>query len=294
MAMTLGNTRLRIHPLALMFPLTAAMLGLREDAVALIVALTLHEGAHLLAARALGVRVEQLRLMPFGGAIALECPYALPTSKLLAVAAAGPLGSGLGVVIAGALAHWRVLSPALALALARINLTLMLFNLLPALPLDGGRMLYALLSPKLGPERAVEWGIRAGRIVALGLLALAVQFALRWHQVNLSFLFAAVFILASAGDERRALSDTRARALLSALRPVEGPVPVRLWAVGDHCDARTALRAARPDALNLYAVYKDSRLSSVTDDRQLLEAALKRGFAIRIGDAEKSDLQAKG
>ena len=290
MALTLGRTRLRIHPLALMFPLTAAMLGARTEAAALLVALVLHEGAHLLAARALEIEVDEIRLMPFGGAISLTSPYALPPSRLLAVAAAGPLGSGLGVIAAGALAHWRVLSPGFALALVRINLTLMLFNLLPALPLDGGRMLYALLSPRLGPERAADWGIRLGRVVAAGLLALAVLFAIRWRRVNLSFLFAAVFILASAGDERRALSDARARTMLSALRPVDRPVPVRLWALGADCDAQSALRAARPDAVNLYAVYKDSRLSSITDDRRLVEAALDRGMSVRIGEIEKGQI----
>ena len=290
MAITVGRTRLRVHPLALMFPLAAAMLGAREDAAALLVALTLHEGAHLLAARLMNVGVEQLRLMPFGGTIQLESPYTLPPYRLMAVAAAGPLGNALGLLGAGALAHWRVLSPGFSLSLLEVNLTLMLFNLLPALPLDGGRMLYAILSPRLGPQRAAQWGIGMGRAVAVGLLALAAGFAVRWRRVNLSFIFAAVFILASASDERRALSDTRAKAMLTALRPIERPVPVRLWAVGANCDAHAALRAARPDALNLYAVYKDSRLSSITDDRRLIEAALEGGLGVRVGEAINSDL----
>lgn len=287
MAVTVGRTRLRVHPLALMFPLAAAMLGAREDAAALLVALTLHEGAHLLAAHLMNVGVEQLRLMPFGGAIQLESPYALPPSQLMAVAVAGPLGNALGLIGTGALAHWRVLSPGLALALMEVNLTLMLFNLLPALPLDGGRMLYAALSPRLGPHRAAEWGIRMGRVVAAGLLALTVGFVLRWHRINLSFIFAAVFILASAQDERKALSDTRAKAMLATLRPIDRPVPVRLWAVGANCSAQEALRASRPDALNLFAVYKDSRLSSITDDRRLVEAALDGGLGVRIGEVGK-------
>ena len=285
MALTLGRTRIRVHPLALMFPLAAAMLGSRQDAAALLLALAAHESAHLLAARGLGVAVSQLRLMPFGGAIAMENPYALPPSHLLGVAAAGPLGSGLMLLTAAALAHWRALSPAFALDLMRVNLALMLFNLLPALPLDGGRMLYALLSPRLGRERAAELGIRAGRAVALALLALTLGFALKWRRVNLSFVFAAVFMLASAADERRALADTRARAMLGALRPVNRPVAARFWAVGADCGLREALRVARPGAPTLFAVYSGSRLTSITDDRRLLKAALKRGYDARVGEA---------
>ena len=282
MALTVGRAKLRIHPLALMFPLAAVMLGAGQEAAALGIALIFHEGAHLLAARGLGVGVSQLRLMPFGGAIAMDNPYALAPSRLLAVAAAGPLGSALALLCAAALAHWRALPPLFATTLMRVNLTLMLFNLLPALPLDGGRMLYALLSPKLGRERATEAGIWIGRIVAVALVVVAVRGLLIGGRLNLSLIFAAVFILSSAGDERRALSDTRVRTMLSELKPLNKPVPARLWAVSSSCDVETALRAARPDALTLYAVYDDSRLACITDDRRLLEAALRQGMTTEV------------
>ena len=284
MALTLGRTRVRAHPLALMYPAMAAMLGGRSDAVALLMGLAVHEGAHLLAARGLGVGVSQLRLMPFGGAITLENPYALSPARLLAVAAAGPLGNGLALFVGAALAHWRLISPALALALLRVNLVLLVFNLLPALPLDGGRMLYALLFPTLGRDRAASVGIWAGRTVAGLLLALALASLLMLGRFNLPCAVAAVFLLASGPDERRALSEVRARTMLSELRPILRPVPARIWGVGGDCRVRDALRAARPDVLTLYAVYKDSRLASVTDDRRLLEAALKEGLEATLGE----------
>ena len=284
MALTLGRTRVRAHPLALMYPAMAAMLGGRSDAVALLMGLAVHEGAHLLAARGLGVGVSQLRLMPFGGAITLENPYALSPARLLAVAAAGPLGNGLALFVGAALAHWQLISPALALALLRVNLVLFVFNLLPALPLDGGRMLYALLFPTLGRDRAASVGIWAGRVVAGLLLALALASLLAVGRFNLPCAVAAVFLLASGPDERRALSEVRARTVLSELRPILRPVPARIWGVGGDCRVRDALRAARPDALTLYAVYKDSRLASVTDDRRLLEAALKEGLEATLGE----------
>jgi len=285
LSLSIGKTRLRVHPLALMFPIAAALLGAKADVAALALGLAIHEGAHLLATRCLGVGIAQLRLMPFGAAIAMENPYALAPSRLLGVAAAGPAGSAVALLAAAALAHWGVLDPPLAGTLARVNLTLLLFNLLPALPLDGGRMLYALLCPRLGPSRAAEAGVRAGRAVALGLLAASLWALWRRGRCNLSHVFAAVFILASAADERRALSDTRAAALLDALKPVGRPVPARLVAVGEGCDVGAALRAVRPDATTLYAVYRDSCLWAVTDNRRLLEAALARGPGIPVREA---------
>lgn len=277
MALTVGRTRITAHPLALMFPLLTATLGAGEDAVALAAALVAHEGAHLAAARCAGVDVSELRLMPFGAAIAMTNPYALAPRRLFAVAAAGPLGSALALLVVTAMAHWGLLSPTLAPALVRVNAVLMLFNLLPALPLDGGRMLYALLFPRLGRARAARLGIRLGQVVAALLVLLAAWGFIRRGRVNLTCVLAALFLVASGADERRALSDTRVRTLLNALEPIEKPVPARMWAIDAACPLPDALRVARPDCVTLYAVYEGSRLSSITDDRRLLKAMLEGG-----------------
>jgi len=287
MPLHVGRTRIVVHPLALLYPLAAAMLGSGAEASALLIALFLHECAHLAAARFLGVGISSLRLTPFGGAMAMENPYGLSPGRLAAVAAAGPAANALALLTTAALAHWRLLDPGFALALIQTNLVLLAFNLLPALPLDGGRIAYALLSVKLKPKKALNFGIWMGRALAALLLCACVGFAVAWHRVNLSFLFAAIFILASADGERQALFGTQMKAMLEALRPIKGPVPARVMAVGADCDARTALRAARPDAPTLFAVYKGNRLSSITDDRRLVEAALEHGTGVRVGEAGK-------
>ena len=276
MTLKLGRTRLRAHPLMLLFPLAMAALGVRGDGAALLAALACHEASHLLAARLLRVGVGQLRLMPFGGAIEMENPYALSPGQLLGVAAAGPLGSLAALVCGAALAHWGVLPPPMALSLIRTNLVLMLFNLLPALPLDGGRMLVALLSGRLGRDRAAEIGIALGRALAVALLALAAWTWLARGRLNLSLALCAIFLLASAPDERRALSGVSLRTMLNELTPLGDPIPARVCAVSEKCPVRIALRAADPRALTLYAVYSGDRLTGFVDDRRLLAAALSR------------------
>lgn len=286
MSLCVGHTRIIVHPLALLYPLAAAMLGTGMEAASLTIALTFHEAAHLLVARALGVNIASLRLTPFGGAMAMKNPYGLSPSRLAIVSAAGPAANALTILAAGALAHWRMLSPGFALTLMQTNLLLLAFNLLPALPLDGGRIFYALLSVKLKRDRALEIGIRAGRAVAVMLLLACAACAMMWHRINLSFLFAAVFIWASAADERRAFADAPMEAVLGTLRPIDGPIPAQVCAVGADCAIRAALKAARSDSPTLYAVYKDDRLSSITDDRRLVKVALTRGMWARVGEAE--------
>ena len=188
------------------------------------------------------------------------------------------MANALLLLTAGALTHWRMLSPGFALALMQTNLVLLAFNLLPALPLDGGRIAYALLSVKLKRER--RWKSASGQAARWRQCCClpAPPSRPEWRRVNLSFLFAAVFIWASAADERQALSDARMKAVLGALRPIDRPVPARVWPWAPIAPPGTALRAT------LYAVYKDDRLSSITDDRQLVKAALTRGLGVKVGE----------
>ena len=269
-----AGTRVRFHPLMLLLPLLAAALGLKTELAVTLISLMLHEAAHLIAARACGVRVEELRLMPFGGAALIGNVYALSPGRLFAVAAAGPVANLILILLSGALAQWGAASPAAALALTQPNLTLMLFNLLPALPLDGGRMLYALTAERLGRRRAVEVGLWMGRAVALGLVVLLVRGLVVERRFNLSLAACAVFLLASAPEERRALSELRASSPLNGLRDRARPIDMRLCAVAEECGLMSALRHAAPDAATLYAVYRDDALKGFTDERRLLEAAL--------------------
>ena len=75
MRFSIGNTNVRVHALALLMLALSYALGARAEMTAMLTALFLHEGAHLLAARLSRVRVETLDLMPFGGALTLENPY---------------------------------------------------------------------------------------------------------------------------------------------------------------------------------------------------------------------------
>ena len=271
-----GHMRLRIHPLALLMPPLALALGLRDAAPALLVSLICHEAGHLAAARAARVRMDALTVMPFGCALRLGNLYALSPGQVLAVSAGGPMFSLLLLFADGALAHWGLLSPAFACILMKVTLALLLFNLLPALPLDGGRMLYALTAGRLGRDGAARVGAVMGYVVAAGLAAGAVWLGLREGRFNLAPVLCAVFILKGVAEDRAALGEALPASLLNALRTRDAPVPLRLYAVRADCPAIRALRSAAPDAAALYAVYRGERLAALVDERALLCLALER------------------
>ena len=271
----IAGTRIRVHPLMMLLPLLAAMLGKAEETVAVMLSLALHESAHLLCARILGARVEELRLMPFGGSAQLGNLYLLSGIRLFAISATGPAANLALVVLSAALAQWQLLSPLKALTLMRCSLTLMLFNLLPALPLDGGRMLYALIARRLGRKRAVEIGILSGRILCALLLMGALAGSIGSHRLNISPILAAVFIVASAENEKKALTEARVSSLLSALKRADDPIPMQICAVSSDCSLKDALKCVVPDSATLFAIYDHGEMEGFLDDKTVLEVALK-------------------
>lgn len=148
-------------------------------AAALALTLALHEAAHSAAARRCGLGVRRITLSFVGGALELADPP--PTAAIeLRVAVAGPLASAAAAAVA-TVAHVAFvvadadpLLPAAAAVVAVGNLLVAAFNCIPALPLDGGRVLHATLWALSGRE-AIGSRVAdvAGRGLSIGLLVLA-------------------------------------------------------------------------------------------------------------------------
>lgn len=124
----------------------------------------LHELGHAVAARSLGVHVSGIELSLLGGAAKMVDMPRTPSHELL-IAAAGPavsvilggLGLGLGAVTGVHLLWW----------LGAANFVIAMFNLIPALPMDGGRILRALLARKMDFVRATATSVKVSRVVAV-------------------------------------------------------------------------------------------------------------------------------
>ncbi|HEX6310061.1 MAG TPA: site-2 protease family protein [Acidimicrobiia bacterium] len=163
-----------------------------------------HELAHCIVARRRGAVVNEIILLPIGGISRMERLPETPADEL-AVSIAGPLASIAIAAVAGAasLAAGQPLIPIDLLEggflarLAWLNLILGAFNLLPAFPLDGGRVLRALLERRLDLETATHRAARLGRTLALALAAVGILF-------DLWLVIIAVFVYLGASAEETA------------------------------------------------------------------------------------------
>jgi Zn-dependent protease len=152
-----------------------------------------HEMAHALVARARSVDVDEIMLFIFGGVAKLRGEPRDAKSELL-IAGAGPLLSialGLGLLALIDVAAWPQVVDAGLWWLGIINVALALFNLVPGFPLDGGRILRALLWWRTGDfERATVGAARTGKVIAALLMTGGLLLALTTG--NISWLWEAV------------------------------------------------------------------------------------------------------
>ena len=174
----------------------------------------LHELGHAMAARRYGIGTRDIVLLPIGGVARLERMPEKPQQEMV-VALAGP---AVNVVIAALL--WFLVRPersswseiefgsGMLGVLFTVNVVMVLFNLIPAFPMDGGRVLRAALAFKLPFPQATRIAARVGQAIAIlfgGIGILAGQPML---------LFVALFVFVAAGEEKASIE---ARATLSGV-----------------------------------------------------------------------------
>jgi len=162
----------------------------------------LHEVGHALVARRFGIRTRQILLLPIGGVAQLEGEPKTPRQELL-IALAGPavnlaIAANLAVGIAVGMLPAAFFGSVLV-----ANLSLAVFNLIPAFPMDGGRVFRALLATRLGEIRATRIAVTVGKIAAVG-------FGVVGLFTNLLLTLVAVFVwFAADAEQRRLLTRTR-------------------------------------------------------------------------------------
>jgi stage IV sporulation protein FB len=176
-----------------------------------------HEFGHVLTARAFGINTPDVTLLPIGGVARLERISEHPYEEFV-IAVAGPL---VNVVIAGllfllgarfdfgSLTAMDSTQVAMVDRLAMVNVFLVLFNMIPAFPMDGGRVLRALLATRMGYVRATEIAANIGQgfAFALGFVGLL---------SNPILIFIAIFVYLAAASE----------AHMVAIRAMSRGVPV--------------------------------------------------------------------
>lgn len=164
------SIRFHVHPLFIIVWVIAALSGMFLEATTLFIIVLIHELGHVWTALSYGWRVEEIELLPFGGVAKVSEYGNVSAWEEIVVALAGPLNNGLMVWMAyffSAAGWW---GPEWTSFFIQANLMIGLFNLLPVLPLDGGKIAQAMLSLIMPYLKAVRLSIIMGFLCSSLLL----------------------------------------------------------------------------------------------------------------------------
>ncbi|HEY3314379.1 MAG TPA: hypothetical protein VGL40_03720 [Bacillota bacterium] len=277
---TLFGTSIAAHPLFLGLLAVVALAGYPREALVVLGALLTHEVGHLVAGKAVRAEIERITLWPFGGVARNDTPPADAFSEGL-LAASGPIGNLILIALGGLADRGGLLDPSLYAFFWRFNLAMIAINLVPALPLDGGRLGRALLSPRLGYRRATALLHRAGAVIGTGLIV-AGPAGMVLGRATAGLAAAGFFILAAAVLERDALVYQaytqlfRRRVELRSGGVLRGNL---LVALGDRT-VKEVLKSFEPHAFQVVAVLDPVTLGrlGVLTEAQVLEALEANAF----------------
>ncbi|MFZ5595572.1 MAG: M50 family metallopeptidase [Bacillota bacterium] len=246
----------------------------------------LHEFFHVFMAKKLGVPVADVELLPFGGVTRMGADMPVNPGREIRIAAAGPAGN-LALFLAGiALKNHGVWHETLGPFFLQSNMVIAAFNVLPALPLDGGRIYRACLAGKAGIRKATYraavlgqfWG---GAITSAGVIGLV----LCWCGLDISIT--GLFLFYAATREKLSAPYLFMQHIMEKKNDlaVRRVLPMASLAVMEDATLGQVVRMFLPGRFYVVAVFsREMKLRGAVDENRVIESLFEKGVDHQIGD----------
>jgi len=243
----------------------------------------LHEFGHAFAGKAFGINTPDITLLPIGGVARLEQIPEDPVQELI-IAAAGPAVTAviaLGAFIGdGSWAHPPSMASSIPDVLFTTNVVLLLFNLLPAFPMDGGRVLRALLATRMSYARATQVAATVGQ----GFAFIFGFIGLLW---NPFLIFIALFVYIGASQEA-ALAQMKD---VSRRFPVSSAMVREFRTLSENSSLQEAVDALLATSQHDFPVVDETgNVTGILTRNDLISALRKNDPSLRVGDVMRRDI----
>jgi len=243
----------------------------------------LHEFGHALAGKAFGINTPDITLLPIGGVARLERIPEEPVQELI-IAAAGPAVTAiiaLGAFIGGgSWSYAPTTQTSIPDVLFTINVMLLLFNLLPAFPMDGGRVLRALLATRMSYARATQVAATVGQ----GFAFVFGFIGLLW---NPFLIFIALFVYIGASQEA-ALAQMKD---VSRRFPVSSAMVREFRTLTENASLQEAVDALLATSQHDFPVVDETgSVAGLLTRHDLIAALRKNDPTLTVGDVMRRDI----
>lgn len=247
----MGGLSLSVHPLFYIFGFYYALTGKIFIFIVYTITAVVHELGHSFTASGAGYRLNKITLMPFGAVVSGNID-GLKFGDEIKIAMSGPLlNLAIGLLF---VAVWWIfpISYAFTDIVAEANFSMAFINLLPVFPLDGGRIVSAYLSGKIGEKRAKKICGIIGAITSLLLLASFIVTI--FTSLNLSLLFFSMFVLCGSLGKAKDNKYVKVYTALTTERLKRG-MPVKRQAIDKSASVKKMMSILDEHAVNEIAVY---------------------------------------
>ncbi|NLJ41722.1 MAG: hypothetical protein GX352_08990 [Clostridiales bacterium] len=282
---TLFGVDINVSIILVVLVVLAVILGRGAEVAMIFFVFMAHETAHVLVAKALKMKVGEIELLPFGGAVRIENVFELNPINEIYIALAGPAANILLLLGSSALQNMGLIASRGNVIFTRVNLGLAGFNLLPALPLDGGRVLRAILAREIGLRKATKVAAYGGFILALFLIMTGL-YAFYLRVYNPSFFVLAGFIAYSAVKENRTAPYTSIRGVTfkKDILSKEGLLYTRELIVLYDIPLKEVMKRFAPHRYHFIKVVDHSlRVWGYLDETEILNGMVDYGADFKVG-----------
>ncbi|UPK42891.1 M50 family metallopeptidase [Paenibacillus pabuli] len=194
----LWGVRISFHPFFVIIMMASLLTGNFIELITLFAIVFIHECGHAAAAALLGCRVLSIQMLPFGGVAVIEDAGNITARREIIIALAGPFQNMLMVGVVLLLKYGGLGDPIFLDYIIQGNLLIALFNLLPVLPLDGGKIVQALVSLAAPYYTTLMWTYRISILCSAGVILVAIG---RWfigdYGLPLNILLIGIFLFYS-------------------------------------------------------------------------------------------------
>ncbi len=281
---TLGGIRLKLNLLWVVFVFIWGAAGLLPQLAIVICSLAVHELAHILVARTLGIKMTEIELYPFGGVSRISEQLELEPFVERRLSLAGPSANLVLAALAVMLHNRGLCNRELLQFVIESNLVLAIFNLLPAMPLDGGRVLRSYLAPVMGYRKATEKAARVGQFLAATMLASGL-IGVYTGCFNWSLMLAGLFLFVASSRERGQAVYTFIRSLMSKESELlkKGCLRGEQLVVLEETRLLEIFRLFSPQRYHFILILdRSQRLRGEISESTLVKAALTKGLDIPV------------
>lgn len=279
---------IKLSPFTLPALAVSYFAGFIHEYLLMFFVLFFHEAGHLLAIKKRAVEIESLTILPFGISITVKDDFFRSPTDEIPIAAAGPVMSILTGIAAYFICDVLIPGSRYAIYFSASSIYLGLFNLIPAYPADGGRILAACLSFANGYIKSYNTVMKLTKYISAILIASGIYILVKTH-FNFTFCLTGCFLYYGILTEKNHTAKYLKRELYEYKTKSLGKrLPVRRIAADKNIKAIKLVDDLSSGSYCIFEIIEGFRKKKEITEGELLDAMLKKGTNICIKDIYNS------